>query len=104
MSVSELVEVARVDEVPPGTVRMVLVGARSLVIANAGGEFYALGGLCTHAHRPLAGAWLDGYHLVCPWHYAEFDLRTGEQVKWAYGGPLPTFPIKRVGDALFVGV
>ncbi len=81
---------------------MVLVANRSIVLANVDGEFYAVDGICTHKRLSLEGAKLEGCRLICPWHFTEFDVRTGEQVKWAYGGPLPTFPVRREGEVLLV--
>lgn len=98
----EYVEVALMDDVPLGAIRMVQVGIKSIVLVNVGGEFYAVGGTCTHARCSLAEGWLEEYRLVCPCHFTEYDVRTGQQVKWAYGGPLATFPVKRIGEALFV--
>lgn len=98
----EYVEVALIVDVPLGAIRMVQIGIKSIVLVNVGGEFYAVGGACTHARCSLAAGWLEEYRLVCPCHFTEYDARTGQQVKWAYGGPLATFPVKRIGGALFV--
>ncbi len=75
-----------------------------MIVANVDGDVYALSGICTHKHLPLEGARLEGCRLTCPWHYTEFDVRTGQQVKWAYGGPLATFPVRREGDLIFIGL
>jgi len=98
----EYIEVARVADLPPGATLFVSAASRAVMLANVNGEFYAVDGICSHKRLPLQGARLDGCHLICPWHFTEFDIRTGEQVKWAYGGPLATFRVKREGDALFV--
>ena len=99
---SEYVEVTRAASLPPGKTLLVSAGDGPIILANVSGQFYALGGTCSHKRLSLDGAQLDGCRLICPWHFTEFDVRTGEQVKWAYGGPLATFPVKRDGDALFV--
>lgn len=89
---------------PQGATLFLSVGGRPVTLANVAGEFYAVEGTCSHKRLSLEGARLEGCRLICPWHFTEFDVRTGEQVKWAYGGPLATFRVKREGDALLVKV
>jgi len=40
------------------------------------GSIYALGP-CTHEGAPLSQGALRGHTVVCPWHSARFDLKTG---------------------------
>ena len=42
------VKVARVSEIPAGTMKHVEAGATELCIANVGGTFYAIGDRCGH--------------------------------------------------------
>ena len=70
--------VARVEEVPPGTVTTVRVGDEAIALANVGDEFYATQPECLHLHGPLGEGRLDGCVLTCPWHGWQYDVRTGE--------------------------
>ena len=72
------VRVARADEIPPGHTAFFHVDSTPLLIANVGGEFFALHGLCPHRDNLLEGACVFGYLLDCPWHHFEYDVRTGE--------------------------
>lgn len=46
--------------------------------------FYATQSNCTHLFLPLKkGKIIDGCKLQCPFHRAQFDIKTGEVVKWA---------------------
>jgi nitrite reductase/ring-hydroxylating ferredoxin subunit len=85
--------VARVDEIPPGGVKIVDVAGRSIGVFNLDGEFFALRNRCPHQGGPLcAGQRLGaisatgpgayehsrpGELVRCPWHAWEFDIRTG---------------------------
>ena len=40
--------------------------------------YYAIGDVCTHDDGPLGDGDLEGFHIVCPRHGAEFDVRTGK--------------------------
>lgn len=69
--------VGRVAELPPGRMAQVTAEGKTYVLCNAGGEFYAVDGICPHRGAPLAYGALHDYTLVCPWHGWEFDCRTG---------------------------
>jgi nitrite reductase/ring-hydroxylating ferredoxin subunit len=74
-----LVTVARVDDVPPGTVKAVTAGDEPIAVANCGGSFYATQGKCLHLEGPLGEGKLDdGCLLRCPWHGWTYDVRTGK--------------------------
>jgi 3-phenylpropionate/trans-cinnamate dioxygenase ferredoxin subunit len=100
----EFIEIARAGDIPPGETRFFKVNERYIILANVDGTFYALSGICSHKKLPMDGAEVEGHVVICPWHFTHFDVRTGEQVKWAYGGPLATFPVKCEGDAVLVCV
>jgi nitrite reductase/ring-hydroxylating ferredoxin subunit len=72
------VAVARVDEVPPGTVTTVYAGEEAIALAHIDGEFYALQHACIHLHGPLGEGHLEDCVLTCPWHGWQYDVRTGE--------------------------
>ena len=69
--------VARVDDVPPGSVRHVRAGDVELAIAHVGDEFYATQGACLHLKGPLGHGRLEGHVLSCPWHGWQYDVRSG---------------------------
>lgn len=74
---ADLVAVARLEDVPPGTVKTFFVGDQHLALANVEGEIYAIQDVCTHDGGPLGDGEIDGYEVECPRHGARFDLRTG---------------------------
>ena len=46
---SEFVEAARVDQIPPGTGTTVKVADKEIAIFNVDGNFYVMGDSCPHA-------------------------------------------------------
>ncbi|MBM3763529.1 MAG: Rieske (2Fe-2S) protein [Acidobacteria bacterium] len=73
-----LLEVARVEDLPPGTSTEVIVGVDTYVVCNHEGTLHALDGICPHRNGPLgAGNYADGM-LICPYHGWEFSCVTGE--------------------------
>jgi nitrite reductase (NADH) small subunit len=76
--VSELVTVARVDDVPPGTAKAVAAGDEPIALVNVDGMLYALQGKCLHLEGPLGEGRVEGCYLTCPWHGWTYDVRTGK--------------------------
>jgi nitrite reductase (NADH) small subunit len=74
----DLVTVARVEDVPVGTVRTIRAGEDEIALAHCDGGFYATQSQCIHLHGPLGEGSLDGCILTCPWHGWQYDVRTGE--------------------------
>lgn len=74
----EEVEVGPVSEMTPGTVR----GAGRYAVGNADGELFAVTRRCRHLYADLAGGTIDESGcLVCPWHGARYDVKTGRMVQ-----------------------
>ncbi len=71
------VKVARVEDVPPGTVMHVRAGEEEIALANVDGEVYALQGHCLHLQGPLGEGRLEDSVLTCPWHGWQYDVKTG---------------------------
>jgi nitrite reductase (NADH) small subunit len=78
MAEGEFRSVARVDDIPPGTVAAVQVDGEDIAVVNIDGTFYATQGHCLHLQGPLGEGRLEGPVLSCPWHGWQYDVRTGE--------------------------
>ena len=70
--------VAQLDEIAPGTARVVEAGGQSIALCRTeDGELYAIENRCTHDDGPLGEGELDGDMIECPRHGALFDVTTG---------------------------
>jgi nitrite reductase/ring-hydroxylating ferredoxin subunit len=111
--------VGRVEEVPPGSKKIVEVGGRSVGVFNSGGNFYAVQNLCPHALAPiclgnLSGTnmptgpgeefvyGMEGQVLRCIWHGWEFDVSTGQALFGTDRRRLATFPVRVEGGDVIV--
>jgi nitrite reductase (NADH) small subunit len=87
------VKLASLAQLPPGSIVEAQSGGNTIAICNAGGEVYALDGICPHAGGPLGQGALHGTTIVCPWHAWEYDCRTGVN-DFDEGVRVATFPVK----------
>jgi 3-phenylpropionate/trans-cinnamate dioxygenase ferredoxin subunit len=90
-----LVEVAPVDELPPGSVKIVRAGQIAVGVYNLDGEYYAIEDRCSHDDGPLAEGDFDPEDavVVCPRHGSRFDIRTGRPLTLPAYEPVETFPV-----------
>ena len=95
---AELRAVARVDEVPPDSVRAIDLDGTTVALARVGDEFHALAGHCAHMGGPLGEGALEGCVLSCPWHGWQYDVRTGEN-EFDRAIRVETYPV-RVEDGV----
>jgi 3-phenylpropionate/trans-cinnamate dioxygenase ferredoxin subunit len=80
--------------------------------------YYATQSSCTHLFLPLSkGKIIDGCKVQCPFHRAQFDIKTGEVVKWANFPPgiqllnsirkekaLKTYPVSVAEGKIYVEI
>lgn len=97
------IPVAKVDEIALGKGICVRVGRKSIAVFNVEGNYYALDDFCPHKGAPLAGGYLSGTDVTCPWHGASFDLATGNGVGGPCGGGIASYPVRITGDDIELG-
>ena len=99
------VPAATLGELPPGALLAVtLPGGERVCLANAGGELFAFADECPHAAFSLSeGELLADGTVLCAWHGARFDPRTGAVVAGPAGRGLATYDVTVRGDEILVG-
>ena len=88
-------DVGPVEELPPGSVKIVIAGSISIGVYNLSGEFYAIEDRCSHDDGPLCEGDFDpeeGY-AICPRHGAHVDIRSGVPLTLPAVLPVETFPV-----------
>jgi len=100
----EFVKAAKVSQVPAGTVKFVELKGLRIAVYNLDGQYYATQDSCTHAEASLAEGSIDAGEIVCPWHGARFEIKTGRATCGPAYGDLATFPVRVAGDDLEIEV
>lgn len=101
---SKEIEVAKTTEIPPGSAKQVEVDGEPVAIFNVAGQFYAIHDTCTHAQASLSEGFVQGTSVTCPWHGAEFDLKTGKNLSMPAPAPVATYALKIEGDVIKIVV
>ena len=97
------VRAAKMEDVPPGTIREVHVEGKAIALANVGGQFHAIDNTCIHRGGPLADGPLEGNTVTCPWHGWEYDVRTGKVGQNPTAG-VDCYAVEVRGDEIFVKI
>lgn len=66
-----------------GNMTEVQVDGQPVLVARAGGVYYAAEGRCPHLRGKLAQGKLTGTVVTCPLHHSQFDLTDGRVVAWS---------------------
>lgn len=73
-----------------------------VILVRTGPAFYAVGAVCPHHGAPLAEGMVTGERIRCPWHHAEFDLRSGAVTRPPALHPLTAYAVQRHRDQVRV--
>jgi 3-phenylpropionate/trans-cinnamate dioxygenase ferredoxin subunit len=95
------IDVAPVEELPPGRVKIVTAGSLRIGVYNLDGKFCAIEDRCSHDDGPLCEGDFDAEEgvVVCPRHGANFDICSGRPLTLPAYEPVETFPV-RVEDGI----
>lgn len=74
---SEYITVASVGEIADGSMRLVEVDDRLVILSRIGDDYYCIDDICTHDGGTLSDGPHEGCEIACPRHGAKFDLRNG---------------------------
>jgi nitrite reductase/ring-hydroxylating ferredoxin subunit len=97
-------KVATVEEIPPGTGRQVVLAGRKLAVFYSDGVFYAIDDTCPHRGASLSEGEVHGTEVTCPWHAADFDLRTGAHLCPPARTGVKAYQVQVVGNEVQVEV
>ena len=73
-------DAVRLEEVPPGSMRGVMLEGVNVLICNLDGEVYALQNACQGRGLPLDMGELRGEIIICRWHGCRYAARTGKAI------------------------
>src|SRR5216684_2608161 len=101
---ADFVKVAELDDLDEGELLAVEVDGEPICLAKIDGNIYAITDNCTHIGGPLNEGELDGEVLTCPWHGAQFNVRTGKVLRGPAGQDIQTYPVQVEDRSILVSL
>ena len=90
------------DDLKNGEMRAISVHGKEILLCRIKDEYFALSAHCTHYGAPLAEGVLSGDRIICPWHHACFNIKTGNMLEPPAQDSLQKFDVKIKVDDIFV--
>lgn len=101
---TDFIKVAKVDDLEDGELMAVEVDGEFVCLAKVDGEVYAFTDDCTHIGGPLNEGELEGEVLTCPWHGAQFDVRSGKVLRGPARQDIQTYAVRVDNQDILVSI
>ena len=95
-------KIGQLSNFPAGSMNLVEVAGKQILITNVGGKIYAIANTCTHIGGPLNQGTFEGNTVTCPWHGGQFDVTTGKVLAPTPKSDEPAYQIKIQGNDVMV--
>lgn len=94
------------SDIPEGEARRFEVDGHEVAVVNMGGEFRAIGDVCSHAEAFLheGEVDVDFETIECPRHGSTFDLETGDPKSLPATQPVPVYELTVEDDTITITI
>jgi nitrite reductase/ring-hydroxylating ferredoxin subunit len=103
VAMTDFKEVARLDDIPPGSGASFTVADKDVAIFNVDGTIYAIDDSCLHKGSSLGAGQLEGKIVTCRSHGWRFDVTTGSTIS-SPGYGVASYATKVVGGKILIAV
>ena len=103
MTMANYVEVARVEQLPPGRGTVVTIAGKDIALFNVDGTIYAIDDSCLHHGQSLGSSKLSGKIVTCRGHGWKYDVTTGSTLS-SPGYGVSAYPVKVVDEKIMVAI
>jgi NADPH-dependent 2,4-dienoyl-CoA reductase/sulfur reductase-like enzyme/nitrite reductase/ring-hydroxylating ferredoxin subunit len=85
-----------------GEMKRIELEGKPIVLARVQGQYYAFGGKCSHYGAPLQDGVLHEHTVMCPWHHACFDIRSGARLEPPALNDIARYPVQIIDGEVVV--
>jgi 3-phenylpropionate/trans-cinnamate dioxygenase ferredoxin component len=103
-SMTVCIKVAELNDLDDDELMAVVVDGEPICLAKVDGSIYAFTDNCTHISGPLNEGELEGEVLTCPWHGAQFNVRTGKVLRGPARQDIQTYPVQVEETSILVSL
>lgn len=100
----EFVKVGRLDEIAEGSGKCIEVRGKRIAVFRIEGDCYAVDDTCPHAEASLSEGDVTGFEVVCPLHFATFNIMSGQCTGPPADEDLTTYAVRVNGDDIEVEI
>ena len=101
-------EIGSSDDFVDGQMKQIQIGPKKdddiILVVRLDGKLYAVGAKCSHFGAPLSTGMLFQDLVLCPWHLAAFDVKTGYMETGPMLDSIPTYEIWEKDGKVFAKV
>jgi len=101
----EYIPVASDGDLANGERMFIEIDGEPIVIFNIGGQYFAIGDVCSHDDGPLGEGEIENEtEISCPRHGAHFDIRSGKALTLPAVTDIPAYPVRVNGADIEIGL
>ncbi len=93
----------RLSELREGAPTARKIGGKQFLAVRRGGRVFVCANKCPHSGDPLSDGLTSGTEIICPSHYARFDLATGRVESAPALDDIASYEARVEGDEILVG-
>lgn len=101
---NDFIKVADLNEVQENSLFPVEADGELICLTKIDGIIYAFTDNCTHISGPLNEGGLNNCVVTCPWHGAQFDVRTGKVLRGPARQDLYSYPVKIEEGGIYISL
>jgi len=94
--------IGKKNDLNNGEMKKVDAGEHKLLLSRIEDKYYIIAAHCNHYGAPLEDGVLSKDRVVCPWHHAIFNAKTGEALDGPAIDDLPAIQVKENGNELII--
>ena len=98
------IKAATVGELSESSPKLVEINGTKIALVRTQGEYYAVANDCTHVGGPMCEGPVIGEQIVCPWHGAAFNFKTGRAIVGPARGDLACYAVRVVGTDIEIEI
>ena len=99
-----MIKICNKKDVPAQGMKGFTINGEKVFVASVNGSFYVNSSKCTHQGADMEDGMLEGNIAMCPWHGAQFDVKTGSNLSPPAPSPLKHFKSELRGEEIWIDV
>jgi nitrite reductase/ring-hydroxylating ferredoxin subunit len=99
-----LEKIGSLKDFKEGEGKLIKIKDREIAVFRIKDKFYAVDEYCTHVGGPLHEGEIENGKVICPWHGAMFDLKTGRVLRPPASEDIKSYEVTIKGEDVFIKI